>query len=112
MNDLKAGIVKNATAVSLNCYFGGACLSDTNESIDDGELEDDALIPEPEDMPKVIEQKLVSVLLKLGNCFHVPASAVDELLSELHYLVSSALVPAANKILTDFFSNRNLQVEQ
>lgn len=112
LNDLKAGIVKNATADSLNCSFGGACLTDSNESLDDAELEDDALIPEPEDVPKVIEQKLASVLLKLENCFHVPASAVDELLNELHYLVNSALVPVANNILADFFRNRNLQVDQ
>ena len=88
MNDLKAGIVKNATADSLYCSFGGACLTDSNESLDDAELEDDALIPEPEDVPKVIEQKLAPVLLKLENYFHVPASAVNELLNELHYLVS------------------------
>ena len=62
-------------------------------------------------MPKVIEQKLAFVLLKLENCFHVSASAVDELLNELHYLVSSALMPVANNIVADFFRKYNLRVD-
>lgn len=108
LSDLKAGIVQNVTADSPSCSFGeGACLTDSAELVEDG-----ALIPEPEDVPKVIEQKLAFVLLKLENCLHVPASAVDELLNELHYLVSSALVPVANNILSDFFTNNNLQVDQ
>jgi len=102
--------VKNATADSLNCR--DACLTESNELLDDVELEHGALIPEPEDVTKVIEEKLAFVLLKLENFFHLPASAVDELLNELHYLVSSALVPVANNILADFFNNHNLQVDQ
>lgn len=87
-------------------------MTETNELHDDAELEDGALISKPEDLPKVIEQKLAFVLLKLENCFHVPASAVDELLNELQYLVNSALVPVSNNILADFLSNHNLQVDE
>ncbi len=63
-------------------------------------------------MLKVREQKLAFVLLKLENGFHVVTSAVDELVNELQYLVSPALVPVSNDILVDFFKNPNLRVIQ
>lgn len=112
LNNFKAGIVKNVSADSLNCTLGDTCLTESDEFLDDAELEDGALVPEKEDLLKVIEQKLAFVLLKLENCFHVPSSAVDELLNELQLLISSALVPVTNNILAHFFNNHNLQVEQ
>lgn len=49
-----------------------ACLTDSNESLDDAELEDDSLIPEPEDVSKVIEQNRTEIgicLIKVGELF-------------------------------------------
>lgn len=74
-------------------------MTDSNESLDNAELEDVVLIQKSKDVPKFIEWKLASVLLNLENCFHVPVSAIDELLNELHYLVNPALVPVAKNIL-------------
>ena len=68
------------------------------------------MIPEG-DVTKVIEQKLWFVFLKLEKCFHVPASAVDELFSELNDLVASVLVPVDDNIPADFFSQHHFQVD-
>ena len=84
---------------SQNSTLGDTCLTVRDELNDDTELEHGALVPDHEDLPKIIEQKLAFVLLKLENCFHVAASAVDELLNELQYLASSALLPVSNNIL-------------
>lgn len=78
---------------SLNCTLGDTCLIESNELLDDAELEDGAVVPKKRVLLKVIEQKLAFVSLKLENCFHVASSAIDELLNELQYLISSALVP-------------------
>lgn len=89
----------------LNYTSGDTCLAESDELLDDTELEDGALIPKHEDLLKVIEQKLAFVLLKLENCFQV-ASAVDELVNELQYLVSSALVPvSSSKTITCKLTN-------
>ncbi|KAK0148560.1 putative nuclease HARBI1 [Merluccius polli] len=112
LKDFKAGIVRNYTSDSQNATLGDTCLTERDELNDDTELEHGALVPDHENLPKIIEQKLAFVLLKLENCFHVAASAVDELLNELQYLVSSALLPVSNNILFDFFNKNNLQVDQ
>lgn len=41
----------------------------------------------PEDSPKDIELKLVSVLLKLEHSYIVPSAPVNELLEELQYII-------------------------
>lgn len=46
-----------------------------------------------QDLSKTLELKLGSLVLKLENYFHVPRTAIDELLAELHYLLVSASVP-------------------
>lgn len=89
--------MKNDRADSLNCTLGDTCLTESDELLDDAELEDGTLVPKPDDSLKVIEQKLAFVLLKLENCFR---------------LISSALVPVSNNILADFFNNHDLQVDQ
>lgn len=96
------------TTDSLNYTLGDTCLTES----DDGELEDGAQDPKPEDLLKVIEQKFAVFILKLENCFHVPRAAVDDLVNELQYLISSSLVPVSTNILADFFTKHNLQVDQ
>ena len=38
----------------------------------------------------MIEETLSAVLFKMENILHVPSSRVDELLQDLHFLMSSA----------------------
>lgn len=44
------------------------------------------------DLQKVIEHRFATALLKLEHLAHVPTSAVDEFLGELHHLICSAPV--------------------
>lgn len=53
-----------------------------------------------EDLPKLIEQGVASILLRLENISHVPSVAVDEVLVEINYLPSSASVPVTKGIIT------------
>lgn len=64
LNDFKAGIVKNDSTESLNCSSGDTCFTETVQLLDDAELGEGVLVPKPEDLIKVIEQKLPFVLLK------------------------------------------------
>ncbi|XP_013863274.1 uncharacterized protein LOC106517106 [Austrofundulus limnaeus] len=113
LDDFKEGIViRDSNVDSLNCSSRDPHLTQSDEFLYDSDREDDVLVVEKEDLHKVVEQKLALILLKLENCFHVPSAAVDQLLSELHYLLGSALVPVSHNILVDFFNNHNLQLDQ
>lgn len=59
-------------------------------------------------LSKTIELKLGSLLLKLENYFHVPHTAIDELLAELLYLIGSASVPISNEAIHETLRNHNL----
>ena len=61
-----------------------------------------------ENVENVIEEKFAAVLLKLENILHVPSSAVDELLQDLHFLMSSASLTPLNALVSDFFTKHNL----
>ncbi|KAF0022449.1 hypothetical protein F2P81_025262 [Scophthalmus maximus] len=76
------------TTDSLNYTLGDTCLTES----DDGELEDGAQDPKPEDLLKVIEQKFAVFILKLENCFHVPRAAVDDLNNLLSKMNTSAVL--------------------
>ena len=59
--------------------------SDDDLEVCTGTDADSDIVP-IEKLPKLIEHKVASVLLKLENLVHVPTTAVDEVLGELHYL--------------------------
>lgn len=64
---------------------------------------------------RMIEEKFAAMLLKLENVLHVPSSAVDEFLQDLHFLMSSASLTAINAIVTDFCtkqSHSNLNMKE
>lgn len=65
-----------------------------------------------EELPKLIERKVASVLLKLENLVHVPTTAIDEVLGELDYLIRSASIPVTSNIVSDLFKNHKLQVDE
>lgn len=104
--------MKRDSEDSPGCSSRDTHLTQSDEFLYDADHEDYALVPEKEDLHNVLEQKLALILLKLENCFHVPSAAVDQLLTELHYLLGSALVPISHNILVDFFNNHNLQLDQ
>ena len=65
-----------------------------------------------EDLQKVIEHRFAAALLKLEHLVHVPTSAVDEFLGEIHHLIYSARVPLSCDIVRDIFHQRNLSVDE
>ena len=64
------------------------------------------------DLQKVIEHRFAAALLKLEHLVHVPTSAVDEFLGELHHLICSAPVPLPCDTVSDIFHQRNLSVDE
>lgn len=58
-----------------------------------------------EHLSKTRELKLGSLLLKLENYFHVPHTAIDELLAELHYLIGCASMPISNETIQETLRN-------
>lgn len=65
-----------------------------------------------ENLQDTIIQKLSSVLLKLEIYSHVPSSAIDELLAELHFLFASAVLPISNSTAGDLFKKHDLHIDQ
>lgn len=65
-----------------------------------------------QDLHKVIEHRFAAALLKLEHLVHVPTSAVDKFLEELHHLICSAPVPLSCDIVSDIFHQRNLSVDE
>lgn len=63
-------------------------------------------------LSKTLELKLASLVLKLENYFHVPRTAVDELLSELHHLLGSASAPISNEAIVEILKNHSVCVDQ
>lgn len=56
---------------------------------------------------RMTEEKFAAMLLMLENVLHVPSSAVDEFLQDLHFLMSSASLAAINAIVTDFCTKQS-----
>lgn len=49
------------------------------------------------------EERIACLLLKLENVIHVPTTVVDELLSELDYLLSTASLHATKTVISGVF---------
>lgn len=86
----------------------------TDESY--GEFDRESVTESPdsavESQPELIERRIVVILLKLEHIFHIPAKGVDELLEELHFLLSSASLPLTKRTITDIFKSHNLHIGQ
>ena len=65
-----------------------------------------------EDLPNVIEQNIASVILKLEHILFVPETASDELLHELHNLLSSPSVLITFNSLSNVLKNHIVQVDE
>ncbi len=63
-------------------------------------------------MPNIIEEKIACILLKLENIIHIPKTFIDEILSELHFILSTATLPVTKANVFDVFQNHKLQVDE
>lgn len=108
LKDFKIGIA--------NTIVGQTSADDSTDTIVEKDIsaniDHDTTTSETEDLANVIELNFASLLLKLENYFHVPSIAIDELLSELHYLISCASVPLTNQVIVDILKNHNLCLDQ
>lgn len=110
LKDFKVGIVNTSEAENLadgdtdNSAHSGECDVDSDSDVESETKE--------QDLSKTIELRLGSLLLKLENYFHVPRTAIDELLAELHYLIGSASVPISNEAIQETLRNHNICVDQ
>ncbi|KAJ8264249.1 hypothetical protein GJAV_G00146970, partial [Gymnothorax javanicus] len=110
LEDFKVGIVKtnegedSADGDIDNSAHTVECSVDCDSDIEPETKE--------QDLSKTLELKLGSLILKLENYFHVPRTAIDELLAELHYLLGSASVPITNEVILETLRNHNICVDQ
>lgn len=105
-SDFKPGIVAERDSSSVSGEHG-----DTEES-EEAQLEvQSSFQRDCSESLKMIEEKLAAVLLKLENILHVPSNAVDELLQDLHFLMSSASQTTLNAVVSDFCTKHNLALD-
>lgn len=70
------------------------------------------MVTEGQDLSKIKELKFASILLKLKNYFHVPSNAIDELITNLQYLISSASGSVSTQVILDNFQKHDLHLDQ
>lgn len=104
--DFKDGVV-HGLSVTETAEPGG---SDNEECCDNSQSDVD--LNTTKDQTDIIEQKLAALLLKLENTFHMPSSAIDELLEERQYLLSTASLCSTTDVIQDTLSSYSLQVDQ
>ncbi len=63
-------------------------------------------------LPNVTEEETVCIWLKLENIVHIPKGVTDEVLSELHFILSTAALPVTTAIVCDAFKSHKLQVKE
>ncbi|KAL4006537.1 all-trans-retinol 3,4-desaturase [Sarotherodon galilaeus] len=100
---------------SLHDFRDNICIR--NQLIQSGSSEDDLFKAGTTDtlQEKVdyyFEERIACLLLKLENVIHVPTTVVDELLSELDYLLSTASLHATKTVISGVFQNNQLQIEE
>ena len=103
--DFKDGVV-HGLSVTETAEPGG---SDNEECCDNSQSDVD--LNTTKNQEDIIEQKLAALLLKLENIFHVPSVAIDELLEELQYLLSTASLCSTTDVIQDTLSSHSLHVD-
>lgn len=58
-----------------------------------------------------IEEKIACILLRLENIVHTPKTVIDEVLSELHFILSTESLPLTKATVSGVFQSHNLQIE-
>lgn len=72
----------------------------------------DCSVDAPNDLPNVTEHTFAATLLKLEHFTHLPSTAINYFLLELHYLPSSLSSFHTDGILVDIFQKHKLQVDR
>lgn len=65
-----------------------------------------------ENLTDLVEQKIAGILLKLEHIFQIPATAVDGLVEELSFLLSSACTSITKRTVEEVFKSHNLHIGQ
>ena len=60
----------------------------------------------------LLRKKTACILLKLENIIHIPKAVVDEVLSELHFILSKLAVPVTKATVLDVVQRYKLPVEE
>lgn len=90
----------------------GTCETETAEpGVSNSEEFCDDSQPDEVHLDMLNKKKVATVLLKLENIFHVPSAAVDELLEEIQYLLSTASLCNTRNVLHDTLKSYDLQVD-
>lgn len=110
VNDLKVGVVTNGNVHEDNSPE--ECCPDDPETGSDLDSQELIEADKNENLEDAVIHKLASVLLKLEINSHVPTSAIDVLLEDLHFIFTSAVVPVTNSIAVDVFKKHELNVDQ
>lgn len=110
--DFKGEVVKEGTITDDHHAYED-CSGELGETVSDlnchNLIETDTT---NENLEETIVKKLASVLLKLELFSHLPCSAIDGLLEELHFILTSAALPVSQRTAFDIFTKHNLQVDQ
>lgn len=112
LNDFRAEVVTVVTRLqesNTSTTDNVSCAADTDV---ESETDIDAHASSIEDLPRVIEQNIASILLKLEHINFVPATAIDELLHELHCLLSSVSVPITSNSLCNILKKHPVPVNE
>lgn len=109
LQDFKPGVVRESGTQNFSDKFNDDALLAEQENADVSDNED--IVTEGQDLSKTIELKFASILLKLENYFHVPSNAINELITDLQYMISSASVSSSTEVIHDTFQKHNLCVD-
>lgn len=63
-------------------------------------------------MANVVEENIACLLLRLENIVHTPKTVIDDILSELHYILSTACLPVTKGIISDIFQRHDQEIEE
>ncbi|XP_035848765.1 uncharacterized protein LOC118493311 [Sander lucioperca] len=109
LKDFKANVISTSQLrQSINCADG------PTESVDADNENETLSCGDAAELyrPNCIDEKIGCILLKLENIVHIPKAVIDEVLSELHYILSTASLPVTKSIVSDVFQSHKLQVEE
>lgn len=109
LKDFKANIIRTSNQLHQSDIEDGS-----TESVD-GDYENETLGSGDAvelHLPNLIIEKIACLLLKLENIVHTPKAVIDEILSELHYILSTVSLPVMRNIVSDIFQSHKLQIEE
>lgn len=106
--DFRPEIVKNTIVPSHSSSDLFDC--QVEESVEEGLPPVDHTVTHSE-VPSAIQKQLAAALLKLEHLVHVPGTAIDDFLQELHFLLNTASASLFQGSLSTIFERHKLQVD-